>query len=85
MDAEDKDWERCPYNLGGGSKTQVGHMGVWLWSGEGAPPFIRRKELVLLGDTGQAQWQGAEGVLMVGGSVSSSGISPVLWLLLIEC
>ena len=40
---------------------------------------------MLLGDTGQAQRQGAESVLMVRGSVSPSGISPVLWLFLIEC
>ena len=58
--------------------------GVWLWPGEGAPPFTKRRGLVLLGDTGQAQQQGADSVLMVRGSVSSSGISPVLWLFLIE-
>ena len=58
MDAEDKDWERCPYNLGGGSRTQVGHTGVWLQSGEGAPPFTKKRGLVLQGTLGRHNGKG---------------------------
>lgn len=72
MDAVRQRLGGVPITWGRGIQNTGGSHGGLALVREGAPPFIRRKELVLLGDTGQAQWQGAEGVLMV------EGLFPVL-------
>lgn len=58
MDAEDKDWERCPYNLGGGSKTQVGHMGSGFGQEKGLLHSSEGRSWCCLGTLGRHNGKG---------------------------